>query len=220
MPQVVIIGNSGAARECYWILQDLLQSAPSLRHYYKFHGFLDWKGYPNNLKELATLYLGTADSYKISAEDLFVIGVGEPNLRKVIFEEFKAHNATFMNLIHPWTDICASAEMGEGNVFQRGCTVYCNAKIGNGNYINGAANISHDAQIGSFNFLGPYSLVLGGAQVGSCNHLGPHSVLLEHSVMGDGNLLAPGSTIYKGCKNNCRMAGNPALCIGKIESDD
>lgn len=214
MPHVVIIGNAGAARECYWILQDLLNSAPALRRYYRFRGFLDWKGHKGDLKELASLHLGSADDYVIDADDLFVIGVGHPHLRKAIFEAFKARGAQFMNLVHPWTDICQSAVLGEGNVFQRGCTVYCNARIGNGNYINGAANLSHDAEIGDFNFLAPYSLVLGGAKLGSCNHLGPHAVLLEHARAGDNNVLAAASCLYKGCGNNALLSGNPALKVG------
>lgn len=222
MPKVIIIGNSGAARECYWILQDMLSSSVGLRNYYNFVGFISWKGYTGDLKEFCNMTIGTDTEHTIDKDALYVIGVGNPALRKTIFDDFKSRGATFMNLIHPWTDICASAVIGEGNIFQRGSTVYCNASIGNGNYINGAANLSHDAAIGDFNFLGPYTLILGGAKLGSCNHLGPHCVLLEHSQAGDNNLFSPGSYLYKGCKNNCRLAGNPALKIGQIpphESD-
>lgn len=215
MPKIIIIGNSGAARECYWILRDVMESAPGLAGYYTFSGFLDWKGYVGDLKELHHFHLGTADAYEPGPDDLFILGVGKPELRKEIFMTFKARGAYFMNLIHPWSSISPTAVMGEGNIFQRGSTVYCNSRIGNGNYFNGAVNLSHDASVGDFNFLAPYAIVLGGASVGSCNHLGPHSVLLEHTRMGNDNLLAPGSVIYKGCRNNCRMAGNPALKIGK-----
>ncbi len=215
MPHVVIIGNAGAARECYWIFQDMLNSSVGLRCYYTFRGFLDWRGHAGDLKEFSALHLGTAGEYVIQPDDLFVIGVGHPRLRKAIFEDFKARGGTFMNLIHPWTDICPSAVLGEGNVFQRGCTVYCNARIGNANYINGAVNLSHDAEIGDFNFLAPYSLVLGGAKLGSCNHLGPHAVILDHAHAGDGNVFAAASCLYRGCRDDCLMSGNPALRVGK-----
>lgn len=216
MPKVLIIGNSGAARECYWILRDVLESAPGLAAYYSFAGFLDWKGYAGDLKELQSLHRGTADAHVPQPDELFVIGVGKPELRQEIFLNFRARGASFMNLIHPWSSISPTAIVGEGNIFQRGSTVYCNTVIGNGNYFNGAVNLSHDAQIGDFNFLAPYSIVLGGAKIGNCNHLGPHSVVLEHARMGNSNLLSPGSTIYKGCGDRCRMAGNPALKIGDL----
>ena len=35
--------------------------------------------------------------------------------------------------------------------------------------------------------------------------------------IGDNNIIAPLSAVYKGCKNNCYMSGNPALKTGKIE---
>lgn len=216
MPRIIIIGNSGAARECYWVLRDVMESAPGLAGYYTFSGFLDWKGYVGDLKELHHFHLGTADAWNLGPDDLFIIGVGKPELRKEIFTSFKARGATFMNLIHPWSSISPSAIIGEGNILQRGCTVYCNTSIGNGNYLNGFVNLSHDAGISDFNFLAPYSIVLGSARMGSCNHLGPHSVLLEHARMGNGNLLAPGSVLYKGCRDNCRMVGNPALKIGEL----
>lgn len=216
MPKVAIVGNSGAARECYWILRDLLESSPGLSAYYDFEGFYSWQGYEGNLKELASFFRGPVEDAEIFPSRLYVIGVGEPHLRRDIFIWLKARNASLMNLIHPWTAICPSATMGEGNVFQRGCTIYANAVIGDGNYINGAANLSHDASIGDFNFLAPYSIVLGGASIGSLNHLGPHAVVLEQSRMGNNNSLGPASSLFKGCGDNGRYAGCPALKIGQM----
>lgn len=217
MPRVLIAGNSGAARECYWILRDLQQASPGLAGYYEFGGFLSWQGYAGDLKELAGHFLGPLEEHAVAPDELYVIGVGAPYLRRAIFAWLRRRDARLMNLIHPWTAICPSAVMGEGNVFQRGCTVYANAVIGNGNYINGAANLSHDARVGDFNFLAPYAIVLGGASLGDLNHLGPHAVVLEGARMGNGNSLAPGSTLYKGCGDHARLSGSPALKIGEME---
>lgn len=219
MPKISIAGNSGAARECYWILRDLRDSAPGLAEYYEFGGFYSWHGHPDNLEELAEFSRGAIEGHDISSDELWVIGVGKPSLRRDIFNFLKSRGAKLMNLVHPWTYICESATIGEGNVFQRGCTVYANARVGDGNYINGAVNLSHDAAIGDFNFLAPYSIVLGQASMGNLNHLGPHAVLLEKTRMGDNNSLAPGSALYKGCKDNLRLSGNPALKIGTTNGD-
>ncbi len=214
MKNVVIIGNSGAARECYEILQDIFAASPNLQHYYQFQGFLPWKGYKAHLKHLAHMEL---DTKTIDIHNThYIIGIGQAKIRQEIFEEYKAAGAHLMNLIHPWSSISPTADMGEGNIFQRGCTVHCNVKIGNANYLNGAVNLSHDAEIGDFNFLGPYAMVLGGARLGSYNHLGPQSIILNEAKIGHNNQIAPGAIVYKGCKDNCRMMGNPALKIGEI----
>lgn len=219
MPRICIAGNSSAARECYWILRDLQESAPALASYYEFDGFYSWGGFPDNLEELKDYARGPLETHNFSPDELWVIGIGKPSLRRDVFNYLKARGATLMNLIHPWTSICPSASLGEGNVFQRGCTVYANARIGNGNYINGAVNLSHDASIGDFNFLAPYSIILGGARIGNLNHLAPHAVLMEKAHMGDCNSLAPGSALFKGCGDRARLSGNPALKIGEMNDD-
>ena len=215
MPQVIIVGNSGAARECYWLLQDMIQATPGLRNIYKFRGFLSWKHHVADLKSMSSWLLGDADDYVIHPDDVFVIGMGDPALRKAVFESFKKRGASFLTLIHPWSDINSTAQLGEGNIFQRGSTVYCDSVIGNANYFNGAVNVAHDVQIGDYNFFGPFSLLLGECHIGSGNMLSTQTTILPKARVGDGNLIAPGSFVYKGCKNNCRMAGNPALKVGQ-----
>lgn len=219
MPKILIAGNSGAARECYWILRDLQASAPGLASYYEFGGFYRWRSNPDNLAELQEFSCGPLEDHVFTQNELAVIGVGSPALRRDVFIFLKERGVSLMNLIHPWTSICPSAQLGEGNTFQRGSTVYANAKIGNGNYLNGAVNISHDAEIGDFNFLAPYSIVLGGARIGNLNHLAPHAVIMEHARMGNCNSLAPGSALFKGCKDNARLSGNPALKTGEYNVD-
>lgn len=214
MEQICIVGNSGAARECYWILRDMLDSDPALSEKWEFGGFYSWGGYPGNLKNLENYFHGPLEMHCRPEGRGYAIGVGKPRLRRDIFHFLKGHGCTLVNLIHPWTSVCPTAVLGEGNVLQRGCTIYDHSVLGNGNYLNGAVNLSHDAVVGDFNFIAPYGMILGNARIGSCNHLGPYSVALDKSRIGDNNLIAPGSILYKGCQDNCRMAGNPALKIG------
>ena len=215
MEQICIVGNSGAARECYWLLRDVFASDPGLADKWRFAGFYSWGGYPGELKSLAQHFLGPLEEHCEARDRLYVIGVGKPQLRRDIFHFLKERGCALMNLIHPWTSVCPTAVMGEGNILQRGCTIYDHSVLGNGNYLNGAVNLAHDAVVGDFNFIAPYGMILGNASVGSCNHLGPYSVVLDKCRVGDNNLIAPGSILYKGCRSNCRMAGNPALKIGE-----
>lgn len=217
MTRVFIIGNSGAARECYWIFRDLSARTPDVARQFRFAGFLDWKGYKGSLQDLQPLHRGSFDDHDVDAEDRYVLGVGSPALRREIFQSAKARGATFMNLVHPDAYVLETAVLGEGNVLQRGASAFGNVVIGNGNFINGFAALAHDAVMGDFNFLAPYAMLLGGARMGSGNHLGPQSVMLEHTHMGDGNILAPGAILYKGCRDHCRLAGNPALTIGRAD---
>lgn len=214
MERVVIIGNSGAARECYWLLQDMLAADARLRNRLSFGGFVAWRGYPPNLCELTSFQLGSEQEYQPREEDRLVIGIGDPALRAAVLRYYQECSCSFLNLVHPKAYVCPSAVMGVANIIQRDSTIYCNARIGNGNYLNGAVNIAHDAVIGDCNFLGPYSMVLGGASIGDGNHLGPRTLILEKQRAGSHNLCAPDSVLYKGCGDHCRMAGSPAIKIG------
>ena len=213
MADIIIIGNSGAARECHALFQEMLCAAPGLQYLYKFKGFLSWQNYSGNLKGHNAQLLGDAETYPISNNDLFVIGIAAPALRRAVYENLKKRGASFLTLIHPWSEISPEATIGEGNIFQRGSTVYCDSIVGNANYFNGAINLAHDVTIGDYNFIGPASLILGGCTVGNENSIGVHSVLLPKASIGNSNIIAPGSIVYKGCKDNCRLAGNPALDI-------
>lgn len=217
MQTLWIIGNSGAARECYWLFKDMLSADAALASKMDFGGFLSWRGHKGNLKSLQDQDRGEALEYPIATDDLFVIGIGEPHLREDVYRTMKQRCANFFTLIHPWSDVTPSADFGEANVFQRGSTIFCDVKIGNANYLNGAANISHDSVVGDYNFFGPYALVLGGCKVGSRNTIAVRSTLLANARIGDDNLITPGSIVYKGCGNNRRMAGNPAVPMKQVE---
>lgn len=217
MQRLIIIGNSGAARECYWLFQDMCAADVNLKTNCTFHGFLSWRSYSSDLKSLKSLFLGDALDYSITEKDVFVIGIGKPQLREDVYVTMKSRGAVFFTLCHPLADINPEATIGEANIFQRNSTVFCDAHLGNANYLNGAVNLSHDVTVGDYNFIGPFSLVLGNCSVGSRNLLAARSTILPGARIGDNNIIAPASVVYKGCRNFCRLAGNPALKIGMVE---
>ena len=209
MRNVVIIGNSGAARECYWLLQDVSREQKDLA----FKGFLSFEGHKGALHGLSTLEMGSDDDYAPDADDVFVIGIGIPNLRLKVFQKWKERGARFINLVHPTVERLGPGEMGEGNILASHCSISCDTILGDANFLNGSVVLGHDARIGHGNCFSPFSLVLGDACIGSGNSFGVHSVVMPGAKIGDNNTIVPGAYIYKGCRDNTIMAGNPALCI-------
>ncbi len=203
---VVIIGNSGAGRECYWLLRDVMKADSAVR----FKGFLAFEGFAGDLEELSTHALGTDDAYSIELNDVFVIAIGDPKLRLKAYGKWKARGAKFFSLIHPTAAITPNTVMGEANIFTRDCYISCNVSIGSANFFNGQVAVGHDCVIGDANFFGPYSLLLSNNRVGSCNAFGARSVILPGAKIGNDNMLAAGAYVYKGCRDNRIMAGNPA----------
>lgn len=213
MEEAVIIGNSGAARECHQLLTDCQWASPTLRFSLSFKGFLSYKGFAGSLGELSSLSLGDMDAYTINAADRFIIGIGKPALRREVYLAMKARGATFMNLISPWSYVPNGFEMGDANIINSHGNFSCGSRIGVGNYFNGGVRLGHDVTIGDFNFFGPSSTVLGGGRIGDANLLAVQSTVLERARVGNANHIAPAAVIFKGCGNNRCMAGNPALPV-------
>jgi len=211
--QLVIIGNSGAARECYWLAKDCIDAGENM----EFKGFLSFEGYQGYLHELSDYFLGVDDAYTPAQDDIFVIGIGSPALREKAFNKWKNIGIEFCNLIHPTVKIIGNTKIGGCNIFSHGTYISCDTTIGSCNYFNGSVVVGHDVNIGSFNFFSPFSILLGNSTVGSKNLFGINSVLLQTSNIGDNNIITPGSYIYKGCKNGMILSGNPALSIGRVD---
>ncbi len=211
MKKVFIVGGDGFARECYNHLSVMKSYDPSV----EFGGFLGHGGYGHTVdyKHLQEFYLGEESDHTFKEDEYVIIGAGYPDLRRKIYNDLKKRNVRFFNLI--LGKYGSSVTFGEANIsLYTSLTV--NTKIGNGNVFNGAVIVGHDTEIGDFNFFGSRSSVLGIVKIGNDNTVGTNAVILPHAKIGNNNKVAPLSAVYKGCRNNCYMLGNPALKVGEI----
>ena len=215
MKKIYVVGGNGFAKECY---QQILFSKEQDGGV-TFGGFLSHNGYKVDFGNLNEYFVCDLSEFKFGDDDYAVIGAGMPDLRKKIYNDIKQkENSKFYTLaLMPYCYISPLVEVGEGNIFMTPCCPAPHVKIGNGNIFNGDVIIGHDVQIGNFNFVGGKTQFLGGVKIGDSNEIGVASVFLPHAKIGDNNKIAPISAIYKGCKNNCYMAGNPALKVGDVE---
>jgi acetyltransferase-like isoleucine patch superfamily enzyme len=204
---VVIIGNAGAARECYWLLRDVMQEQKNL----SFKGFLAFEGHNGDLRELRGMELGFDDQYAPGNDDVFLIGIGMPALRLKAFHKWKEKGVRFMNLVHPSVRLVGEVALGEANILAHHCHISCNASLVDANYLNGSVVVGHDTRIGSGNFFAPFCMALGDVSIGDGNAFGLHSAALAGAKIGHNNRIAPGAYVYKGCGDNRVLAGNPAL---------
>lgn len=215
MKTVYIVGGDGFARECYLYLQEELYAGELVN----FGGFLGHGGYGHTVdyKGLQHLYKGEVSAYTFKENEYAVIGAGYPKLRQKIYEELKGRHVQFFNIIGPLVYLNSSVKLGEANVITGISTFTADIEIGNGNVFNGDVKIGHDSKIGNFNFFGPRSQALGNVIIGNSNMIGTNTVLLPNCKIGNNNKIAPLSAVYKGCRDNCYMLGNPALKEGTVE---
>lgn len=207
---IYIVGGNGFARECYYHLMKMAKKDSSI----VFGGFLGHGGYGHTVdyKELQPFYKGEAADHVFTSDEYAVIGAGYPELRAKIYADLKRMNVRFFTIC-VGENLAESIETGEANIFISS-PLSCNVQIGNNNVFNGEVGIGHDAQIGDCNFFGPRCQVLGGVKIGNFNTIGANTVFLPKVKVGNNNKIAPLSAVYKGCRNQCYMQGNPAVKIG------
>lgn len=201
---IIAVGGQGFLKECIYYL--------SLKNDVIFKGIVGVDNFKPDITECDKYFISDLSEYEIQDNDYFIICVGDVKLRKKFFEILKSKGAKFYTLLHN-TQLSSSVKLGEGNIFIE-CAFTVDIKIGSGNLFNTHVSVGHDVEIGDFNFFGPSAQLLGHTKVGSLNSFGTLSSTLVNAQVGDGNIIAPGSCIFKRCKNNSYMFGNPARNVG------
>ena len=212
--RIFIVGGNGFAKECVQYVRWNIANGDNI----ELGGLVGHNGYVVDFGALNELFVGDLSQMKFGSDDYCVIGAGYPELRRKIYDDIKKYGGKFFTLCSPGFFVPEGVDLGEGNIFiATQLNGYTGIKIGNGNLFNGTSSVGHDSKIGDFNFFGPCSQILGDVKIGDDNIVGANAILLPHAKLGNNNKIAPLSCVYRGCKDNCYMIGNPAEKVGTVE---
>lgn len=208
MKNIIFIGAGGFASECYTTLIENIKNDKSIF----FKGFLSTT---NDLKPygLQCLYLGNYENYEFSNDDYILITIGEPSVRESLYNKFKSKGVNFYTLIAKTAVVPNIENIGEGSIIANFVVVAMNTKLGVCNVLNSHSAVGHDSIIGDFNTFSTFTDICGFVSIGKNNFFTSHSTVLPHSKIGNNNKFLPATVVYKKCRNNSVMQGNPALKI-------
>ncbi|MFA8342832.1 MAG: acetyltransferase [Rhodothermaceae bacterium] len=204
-----IIGAGGFAKEAYLIYK----SSKVYINNFKFIGFID-----NN--ELGRVVI---DGYKVIGDDNFlkdkknihlVIGIGNLEIRKNIFNRFNRVDVKFPNFIHQsvnadWENI----RIGKGNIISSLVSMDTHIKIGDFNCINKNCTIGHDVSIADFCQINPGSNISGFVQIENNCLLGSGSNIYNGMKLSSNTVIGMGASLFSCTKANSTYVGNPAKKI-------
>lgn len=211
--RLFVVGGNGMAKECVQYIRWNIAAGQDI----EFGGLVGHNGYVVDFGALNEFFIGDLATMRFGPDDRCIIGAGYPELRRQIYNDIKQLGGKFFTLCSDCF-IPDGVDIGEGNIFiSTQINGYTGIHVGNGNLFNGEVVVGHDSKIGDFNFFGPRSQVLGAVTMGDDNIIGANSVLLAHAKLGNNNKIAPLSCVYRGCKNNTYMIGNPAEKVGSVE---
>jgi sugar O-acyltransferase (sialic acid O-acetyltransferase NeuD family) len=143
----------------------------------------------------------------------FVIAVGSPKAREMMFHKFSALNGIPFSLISKNAKIGKyDTHIGEGSLILDGAMITNSVKIGKGTLINKAVVISHDSELGDFCDIAP-GVRTGKIVMGIKVSIGLNATIIPGKKIGNNVIIGAGSTVIKDIPDNCTVVGNPGKII-------
>lgn len=151
----------------------------------------------------------------------FAIGIGEPKIRKKIYEKFP--NYHYPNLIHPKATLGylqdKLIEKSIGNIITAGVVITNNVEIGNFNIFNLNTTVGHDCIIKNYISVMPSVNVSGNVEINDEVFIGVGAVILQGKsaedklFIGRSAVIGASSLVTKNIDDYCTVVGVPAKVI-------
>ena len=205
MSRLVIVGARAMGREtCAYAQESGIVVKGFLDD--NFNALDDFNGYPK--------ILNSVENYIVENEDVFVIALGDGELRKKYAEIIKAKGGKFINVVHPSAYIGKNVKLGEGCIICPNVIITNDTTIGRHVVINVGSTINHDNQIGDYVTICPGCHLAGRIVLKESVFLGTAVTLIPDIVLGKDVYVAAGAVVVKSYQSG-RLMGVPARLIEK-----
>ena len=200
---VVIIGAGRFGREVLHVLDDQASTD------HRFIGFID-DGDPDRslLNALGEQLLGDTSVL----EDLdagFLVGVGNPRIRRTIDERVRGFGRQAVTVAHRSSTIGRRVELGDGSVICPHAALTTNIAAGRHLHVNLGATIGHDCVIGDFVTLAPSVNISGNVTIGDEVEFGTGAKVLPGLTIGAGAVVGAGAVCRSRRASGCDRRGRP-----------
>ncbi len=153
-----------------------------------------------------------ASNYFKTIDNRFTIGIGNPILRKHLYDKFTALGGKFAPTISPLATIGSyDVQIGIGTNVLSGAVFSNSTTLGVGCIVYYNSIITHDCEIGDFVEISPSVTLLGRCNIGSYTQIGANVTILPDIKIGTNVIIAAGAVVTKDVSDNCMVAGIPAV---------
>ena len=204
--KLAIYGAGGLAKEVYIIAQKINKES----HRWDEFIFIDDI---NDISELRGCKVYRfCDFLKIESKETveFIIGVGEPTIRELLYNKVKENDFKVTTLIHPGVYIDDTTKINEGVVICEGVTITCDIIIGSNSYIHPHVVVGHGIHIGMHTVIGSNSQIGGDNIIGDRVFMGFLSGSREKITIGNDVIVSAGGIVFKNLPDAVIAVGNPA----------
>lgn len=152
-------------------------------------------------------------------DERFVLGVGNPRVRRLLADKLRSSGGVLTSLISPKTSIGAfGIEIGDGCTIMEGCILTTDIRVGEGVLMNVCCTVGHDSVLGDYSELMPGARISGHVEIGENCAIGTNAILLPGVKIGANTVIGAGSVVTKDVEANVVAVGTPAKVIKRLES--
>ena len=143
--------------------------------------------------------------------DEYIIGIGNDNIRKQIYEQFL--NLRWAVLIHPRSIVSKHSMIDDGTLVFAGAVIQTGVKIGKQCIINTNCNIDHESIINDFSSICPGVTICGNVVIGELTFIGANSTIIHGKIIGEKCIVGAGTVVIRNVDDNSKIVGNPGRII-------
>lgn len=153
------------------------------------------------------------DKKWIDKDTFFVIAIGDPSIRRTIYEKYKSRGCNFSTLIHPTSLIGMDSNIGEGSILLSNSSVEPSVAIGVSCILNKSVVIGHDTIIGDFTVIHSNTSIAGDCLVKDEVLVGQNVSVRQGTKIGKSTTVGAGASVVANLPDDVVALGVPAKYI-------
>lgn len=140
----------------------------------------------------------------------FIVGIGNPAVRKMFMERLSNSGKEIVTLIHPRSVIGEDVTVGLGSVIMANAVVNPGTRIGNGVILNTCSSVDHDCEIGDYVHIAVGAHVCGTVKIGEETWIGAGCIVINNISICGHCVIGAGAVVVKNINSIGTYIGVPA----------
>jgi len=211
MKKIAVFGAGGFGREVH----DLIEQINVKNQEYEFVGFFDDGIERGTIVNSFPVLGGVYELNKFCSELCVALAIGNPEIKRKVFEKICNPNICFPTLIHPSVYIgnMKFNKIGNGCIICAGNIITVNITIEDFVILNLSCTVGHDTIIGKFSSFMPTVNISGEIKIGESVYVGTGAKIINQLNIGNNSIIGSGAVVTTDLPANCTAVGVPAKVI-------
>ena len=197
------------------MVADILKSASRQGSDVQPCGYLDHNDRLWNQVLLDLTVLGSVDEWTRFDHDAVIVGVGDNETRRDLFDNLSRCGERFATARHPSAILSASCTIDQGSVVCAGVVVNTAAHVGANVILNTSCSVDHHNEIGDHAHIAPGARLGGDVTIGQGTLIGIGAIVLPGCRVGAWSVVGAGAVVTEDLADGVVAVGSPAREVGR-----